>query len=201
MHAPGQSAENRASFAKTGESSPEKVAEVMAVTNQKGYVEAYTKIAATVAREAYAMDKQDWSLLKAQYTDDACFETSADFGKLPDAVQAMLDKGVCGHDAIVAYVKIAGGFYKVDGTPAMKPGLWNQHVYTNIWLEKLDGNVAWARGYVAGLGRIEEDYLRGSDGIWRIKRKKIIANNFDPTTLQQRIGEKPTDSAAGPTSK
>ena len=80
----------------------------MAVTKQPGYVEAFVKIAAKVAREAYAMDKQDWTLLTAQYTSDACFETSTDFGELPAAVQAMLDKGVCGHDAIVKYVKIAG---------------------------------------------------------------------------------------------
>ncbi len=64
-----------ADFTKVGSSPPAKVAEVKAVTNQRGFVEAYSKIASTIAREAYAMDKQDWTLLAAQYTDDACFET------------------------------------------------------------------------------------------------------------------------------
>jgi hypothetical protein len=160
-----------------GPSTPEQIAKIMAVTNQPGYVEAYTKIAATMAREAYAMDKQDWPLLAAQYTDDACFETSTDFGELPPAVRKMLDEGVCGHARIKDYVELA------SGATTRKPGMWGQHVYTNFWLERLEGDKAWARGYVAGLGRIEEDYVRGKDGIWRIKRKKIIANSFGSAGL------------------
>jgi hypothetical protein len=167
-----------------GPSSPEQIAAIMAVTNKPGYADAYAKIAATVAREAFAMDKQDYTLLAAQYTDDACFETSVDFGDLPAPVQKMLDDGVCGHKKIQDYVALA------SGNVTRKPGLWNQHVYTNLWLEKLDGDTALARGYVAGLGRIEEHYLRGKDGIWRIKRKKIIAYSFGSAGTLRENNEK-----------
>jgi hypothetical protein len=157
-----------------GTSTPQQVADIMAVPAKPGYTEAFVKIVSTIAREAYAMDKQDWTLLVAQYTEDAVFETSADFGRLPDEVQKLLDRGVHGHAAIVEYVKVAGGF-------AYLPlGMWNQHVYTNFWLEKFDGKTALARGYVSGLGRIEQDYRLCDDGVWRITRKKIIANSFPP---------------------
>lgn len=155
-------------------SSAEQVAKIMAVPTQPGYVDAYVKIVSTIAREAFAMDKQDWTLLVAQYTEDAVFETSADFGILPNEVRTLLDRGVRGHAAIVEYVKVAGGF------AFLPAGMWNQHVYTNFWLEKYDGQSALARGYVAGLGRIEQEYRLCKDGIWRITRKKIIANAFPP---------------------
>jgi hypothetical protein len=168
-----------ADFTKVGSSPPAKVAEVMAVTNQRGFVEAYSKIASTIAREAYAMDKQDWTLLAAQYTDDACFETTTDFGELREFTRKMMAKGVCGHTAIQEYVRGS------SGAADRQPGLWGQHVYTNYWLENLEGNTAVARGYVAGLGRIEEHYVRGKDGIWRIKLKKIMVNVWPPPGMQQ----------------
>jgi SnoaL-like domain len=155
-------------------STDKQVAEIMAVPNKPGYTDAFVKIASTIAREAFAMDKQDWTLLVAQYTEDAVFETSADFGTLPEEVRKLLDRGVRGHAAIVEYVKVAGGF------AYLPPGMWNQHVYTNLWLEKYDGKTALARGYVAGLGRLEQDYRLCADGNWRITRKKIIANAFPP---------------------
>jgi hypothetical protein len=174
-----------------GPSSPEKIKQIMAVTNQPGYTEAYTRIAAGMAREAYAMDKQDWPLLVAQYTEDACFETSTDFGELPAEVQKMLDAGVCGHAKIRDYVELASSAGK------LKPGAWNQHVYTNFWIERLENDKAWVRGYVAGLGRIEEDYVRGKDGVWLIKRKKIIANSFG-SAGRPNSSMRPAEPAAPP---
>jgi hypothetical protein len=157
-----------------GPSTAEQVVAIMAVPTKPGYAEAWAKIASTIAREAYAMDKQDWTLLVAQYTDDAIFETTTDFGQLPDEVMKLLAPGVKGHEQIVAYIKVAAGF---GFLPA---GMFNQHVYTNFWLEKFDGKTALARGYVVGLGRIEQEYRLAPDGNWKINRKKIICNSFPP---------------------
>jgi SnoaL-like domain len=165
-------------FTRVGSSPPAKIAEVTAVTNQSDFAEAYAKIASTIAREAYAMDKQDWTLLAAQYTDDACFQTTTDFGELREFTRQMMSKGVCGHAAMEEYVKGS------SGASDRQPGLWGQHVYTNYWLEKVEGNTAIARGYVAGLGRIEEHYVRGEDGIWRINLKKIMVNVWPPPGMQ-----------------
>jgi hypothetical protein len=160
-----------------GSSTPEQVAAIMAVPNQPGYADAWAKIVSTIAREAYAMDKQDWTLLVAQYTDDATFETSTDFGQLPEEVTKLLENGVNGHQQIIAYVKVAAGF------GFLPPGQFNQHVYTNFWLERFDGKTALARGYVVGLGRIEQEYRLSPDGNWRINRKKIICNTFPPIQM------------------
>jgi hypothetical protein len=165
-------------FTKVGPSPPAKIAEVTAATTRSHFAEAYAKISSTIAREAYAMDKQDWTLLAAQYTDDACFETTTDFGELRELTRNMMAKGVCGHAAIEEY------FRGSSGASARQPDLWGQHVYTNYWLEKIEGNTAIARGYVAGLGRIEEHYVRGKDGIWRIKLKKIMVNVWPPPGMQ-----------------
>lgn len=158
-----------------GSSTPEQVAAIMASAAHPGYADAWARIASTIAREAYAMDKRDWPLLVAQYTDDAIFETASDFGALPAEVTKLLDRGIRGHEQIVEYVKVAAGYAFLPD-----PLMWNQHVYTNFWLEKFDGRTALARGYVVGLGRIEQEYRLCADGHWRITRKKITANSFPP---------------------
>jgi hypothetical protein len=170
--------EEDSNFTQVGPSPPAKIAEVMTVTKQSNFAEAYAKIASTIAREAYAMDKQDWPLLAAQYTEDACFQTTTDFGELREFTRKMMAKGVCGRAAIEEYVRGS------SGASDRQPDLWGQHVYTNYWLERIERDTAIARGYVAGLGRIEERYVRGKDGIWRIKLKKIMVNVWPPPGQQ-----------------
>jgi hypothetical protein len=141
------------------------------------YAEAAASISATMVREVQAMDNFDWDMLASSYTEDACFAVTIGNGQLPEMVVKMLQKPLRGPADIKGFVKA------VEGT--LRPNTFNHHVISNFWLEKLDGDKAVARAYVTVgsgfIGRYEEDFRRGKDGIWRISCKRVFANDFNYT--------------------